>query len=137
MAIRRIARTKAETTALTRDSAVVAFTTTPKLAWGLGVYSRICGQSIGELLGPAVDELLRAKRIPWSAYDEAVEAVQARRRGVAARQDAANDAVEAFPIGETTPAPELAEAPAGEGKTSEPRRSPAEVVERIRRRRAG
>jgi hypothetical protein len=133
MATRRIARTGAErgaTAGTIGDTAVVSLTLPRRLAWGLGVYSRIRGVPLGELCRPHLEGIIKGRGLPWSEYDRLRAEQLAEGLGLAPSEDTANQAVEAGEKAEDTPPAPVETAVPASGVGGKGKRPLAEVLGR-------
>ncbi len=112
-----------------------------RTAWGARMYAQGRQVDLSSLIEPLVEELIRGKRIPWHWFNEltAPEAIDSPRidPGATPEDTAGAEVLSTAPIGETLPTIEPVEAGAPEGRGEKGRKRAEDVMERIRRRKAG
>ncbi len=94
-------------------------------------------KELSRLIEPALHDLIRGKKIPWRWFEEIMEAQDVETRPVEIPAAVEEAAVEAVPIPESLTSLDGEIAPPDEGRGEKGRKSPAEVIERIRRRKVG
>jgi hypothetical protein len=121
MSTRRVAKSGAERAGIkgtTEERRVVSLTLSRRLAWGLGVLSRIRGVPLGEMCEPLLATMVANQRLPWSAYEDLLAAEGADRRDPVGRDKSIDPAAATLPLAGPVTPPEATPAgpPRGAGE---------------------